>query len=175
MARKLSRPARLLGSLAIIAGLILCAALLWGLRSLILPIAAGALLAYVCYPLVANLERFRLTRNLAIFILVVGLLLAGLFVFSQLRASIPGEIGLLELRVRAMHNINRRYQAAMGLDPSLTTGNQIYGLARDDLDPLLDRVNGVLALKPEEHSRFLASHANGSAESERLLRYDQEN
>src|SRR5262249_18583732 len=54
-------------------------------------------------------------------------------------------------------------------------GNRIYELAHDDLDPLLDRVNRVLALKPEERSRFLASHANGSAESERLLRYDEEN
>jgi len=154
---------------------ILCAALLWGLRTLILPIAAGALLAYVCYPLVANLERFRLARNLAIVLLVLGLLLAGLFVFNQLRASIPGEIGLLELRVRALHNINRRHQAVMGLDPSLTTGNRLYQLTREDLDPLLDRVNRVLALNAEEHSRFIASRTRGSADSERLLRDDQEN
>ncbi len=172
---KLSRPGRVIGSLAIVAGVILGAALLWGLRALLLPIAAGALLAYVCYPLVANLERFRLTRNLAIGLLVLGLLLSGLFVVNELRASIPGEIGLLELRVRALRNINRRYQTAMGLDPSLTTGNRLYQLTREDLDPLLDRVNRVLALKAEEHSRFMASRTKGSAESERLLRYDQEN
>src|SRR5262249_19862208 len=76
---------------------------------------------------------------------------------------------------RALHNINRRHQAVMGLDPSLTRGNRLYQLTREDLDPFLNRVNRVLALNPEEHSRFLASRTKGSADSERLLRYDQEN
>jgi predicted PurR-regulated permease PerM len=175
MAGKSSRLPPPLGSLAVVAGVIVCAVLLWGLRSLILPIAAGALFAYVCYPLVANLERFRLTRGLAIVLLLMGLVLAGLFVFTQLRASIPDESGLLELRVRALHNINRRYQALMGLDPSLTAGNRVYQLVHADVDPLLDRVNRALALEPEERSRFLASRTSGSAESDALLRYDAEN
>jgi len=158
--------------LALVAGAVLAAGLLVGLRSLILPIAAGALLAYVCAPLVANLERIRLTRDLAVGLLVLVLIAAGLFVFSQLRASIPGERGLLELRVRALHNVNRRYEALMGLDSSLTTGNRIYQVVHEDLDPLLDRVNRILVLTPEEHSRFIASRSDPA---DPLLVYDSEN
>ena len=143
--------------LAAVAVLLLSAALLWGLRSLILPVVAGGLLAYICYPIVAGLERFRLTRGLAIVLLLLAFVVAGFFLVNRVRAGIPDDVAVLELRIRALHNVNERYQALMGLDPSLTKGNRIYRLARNDLDPLLDRINRFLALTPEEQSRFLAS------------------
>jgi predicted PurR-regulated permease PerM len=40
--------------------------LVWGLRSLIVPMAVGGLLAYIVRPLVARLERLRVPRGLAI-------------------------------------------------------------------------------------------------------------
>jgi predicted PurR-regulated permease PerM len=40
-------------SFAAVAGAVLGIWLLWGIRSLILPVAVGALLAYICYPLVS--------------------------------------------------------------------------------------------------------------------------
>ena len=165
-------------SLAAVAGLLLSGFLIWELRSLILPVAVGGLLAYICYPLVAGLERFRLTRGLAIGLLLLTFVLAGGFLVSRVRAAIPDDAGVLELRVRALHNVNRRYQALMGLDPSLTRGNRIYQLARQDLDPLLDRLNRVLALTSEEQSRFLSLHtqsANAPAGSDSLQDYHREN
>lgn len=143
--------------LAAVTGILLSAALLWGLRSLILPVAAGALLAYICYPIVAGLERFKLTRGLAIALLLLAFVSAGLFLVNRVRAGIPDDAGVLELRIRALHNVNERYRALMGLDPLLTKGNRIYRWARNDLDPLLDRVNQFLALTPEEQDRFLSS------------------
>jgi predicted PurR-regulated permease PerM len=147
----------LIKSLAAIAGILLSAALLWGLRSLILPVAVGGLLAYICYPIVAGLERFKLTRGLAIAILLLAFVFAGAFLVNRVRAGIPDDVGVLELRIRALHNVNERYKALMGLDPSLMKGNRIYRWARKDLDPLVDRVNRILALTPEEQSRFLTS------------------
>ena len=143
--------------LAAVAGILLSAALLWGLRSLILPVTAGALLAYICYPIVRGLERFRLTRGLAIGLLLLAFVSAGLFLVNRVRAGIPDDAGVLELRVRALHNVNERYKALMGLDPSLTKGNRLYRWARNDLDPLVDRVNRFLALTPEEQERFFSS------------------
>ena len=143
--------------LAAVAGILLSAALLWGLRSLILPVAAGALLAYICYPIVRGLERFKLTRGLAIGLLLLAFVSAGLFLVNRVRAGIPDDAGVLELRVRALHNVNERYKALMGLDPSLTKGNRLYRWARNDLDPLVDRVNRFLALTPEEQERFSSS------------------
>ena len=146
--------------LAVVAGLFLSAFLIWSLRSLILPVAVGSLLAYICSPLVVGLERFRLRRGLAIGLLLLAFVSAGVFLASRVRAGIPNDAEVLELKVRAFHNVNRRYQALMGLDPSLTRGNRLYQLAREDLDPLLDRLNRALALTPEEQSRFLSSHSH---------------
>jgi len=165
-------------SLTVVAGLLLAGLLIWALRSLILPVAVGSLLAYICYPLVAGLERFRLTRGLAIGLLLLAFVSAGLFIVNRVRAGIPDDAGVLELRVRALHNVNRRYQALMDLDPSLTKGNRIYQLVREDLDPLLNRLNRVLALTPEEQSRFLSLHpqsADTSTGSDRLQDYHREN
>src|ERR1700694_4229135 len=165
-------------SLTVVAGLLLSGFLIWALRSLILPVAAGGLLAYICYPLVAGLERFRLTRGLAIGLLLLAFVFAGVFLVNRVRAGIPDDAGVLQLRVRALHHVNRRYKALMGLDPSLTRGNRLYQIVREDLDPLLNRLNRVLALTPEEQSRFLSLHpqsANAPTGADRLQDYHREN
>jgi predicted PurR-regulated permease PerM len=167
----------LIKSLAVVAGLLLAVLLLWGMRSLIAPVAVGSLLAYVCYPLVAGLERFRLTRGLAISLLLLGFLASGLFLINRVRAAMPTEVGALELRVRALRNVNRRYKALMGLDPSLTKGNSLYRILHNDLDPLMDRVNRFLALTAEESAKFHSVHPdrpNPSTSSDPLLDYQRE-
>ena len=148
----------LIKSLAIVAGLLLAVVILWGMRSLIAPVAVGSLLAYACYPLVANLERFRLTRGFAISLLVLGFLASGLFLVNRVRAAIPTEVTALELRVRALRNVNRRYKALMGLDHPLAKGNRIYRVLHGDLDPVIDRVNGFLALTAEEGAKLHSVH-----------------
>ena len=148
----------LIKSLAVVAGLLLALLLLWGMRSLIAPVAVGSLLAYVCYPLVAGLERFRLTRALAIVCSLLGFVASGLFLVSRVRAAMPTEVEALELRVRALRNVNQRYKALMGLDRSLTKGNRIYQVLHSDLDPLMDRVNDFLALTAEESAKFHSVH-----------------
>ena len=87
-----------------------------GLRSLIVPIAVGSLLAYVCYPLVARLERYRVTRGLAIGLLVLGFFSAALVLTIRIRAGMSSEIGTLDFKTRALHKLNERYEALMGLD-----------------------------------------------------------
>ena len=77
--------------------------------------------------------RFRLRRSLAIGLLLLAFVSAGVFLVSRVRAGIPDDAGVLELRVRALRNVNRRYQALMGLDPSLTRGNRLYRIAHEDL------------------------------------------
>ena len=76
--------------------------------------------------------------------------LATLFIVTGIRAVVPSDTGMIELRIRALYAFNQRYQALMGLDRSLTRGNWIYRLVHSDLDPLVDRVNQQLALTPEE-------------------------
>ena len=129
--------------------------LVWGLRSLIVPVAIGGLLAYTVRPLVALLERWRVPRGLAIGLLLLVFGLAALFTLTRVRAVMPSDIGVLELRSRALYTFNQRYQALMGLDPSFSGGNRVYRWLHGDLDPVVDRVNLLLALTPEERVQFI--------------------
>ena len=161
------------------AAFVLTAYLVWGLRSLIVPAAVGGLLAYICRPVVARLERWWIPRGLAVGLLLVMLGVAGLVAASSLRAAMPSETDALDLRVRALYALHDRYRALMGRDPSGTGGNSLYRLAHRDLDPLVDRVSELLALTAEERALFLASHARdadaASGRSKRLLEYERAN
>ena len=160
------------------AGALLAAYLIWKLRSLIVPVAVSSLTAYICRPLVTRLERYRVPRGLGIWLLLFVFVLAALFIANRVRSIMPTEIGAIELKVRAIYKINEGYKNLMGLDQSLTRGNWIYRLAHDELDPIVDRINRLLALTPEEHAQFLASRPRGPeapAGSDRLLDYYRAN
>ncbi len=160
------------------AGVIVAIYLLWKLRRLIIPVAVGGLMAYICRPLIAHLERFRMPRSLANGLLLVVFVLAVLFIASRIAAIMPNEIEAVELKVRMLYKLNENYRRLMELDPSLSKGNQIYRWTHEELDPILDRINQHLALTPEERSQFLASRPlrpDAPPGSDRLLDYYRAN
>ncbi len=160
------------------AGVLLSAYLLWKLRSLIPPVAVGGLVAYICRPLIAHLERYRVPRSLAIGLLLLAFVVVALFIVNRVRAVMPTEIEVVELKVRGLYKINESYKSLMGLDQTLTRGDWIYRLASAELDPKVERINRLLALTPEETSQFLASRPHGPdapAGSDRLLDYYRAN
>ena len=162
-----------------VAVLALTVYLLWGLRSLIVPASVGGLLAYICRPLVARLERWRIPRALAVTLLLLVFALAMLVGLNSIRAIVPNEMAVLELRVRALYALHHRYQAVMGLDPSWTRGNGLYRLAHRDIDPLVDRMSALLALTPDERAQFAESDQSSgrpaSIGSRRLFDYERAN
>lgn len=165
---------KLLGA---IAGAILLGFLLWGIRRLLLPVVVGALLAYICSPLVAGFERYRVTRGLAIGLLLLAFLSVALLIAGLVRAGIPTEIRALDFKTRALHKANDRYRNLMGLDAS-PRGNRLYRLVHDDVEPAMDRVNRLLALTPDERARFLEAHTGAPGRSEdsaELLGFDRDN
>ena len=176
-------PSRRMGivitSLTAAVGVALGAALVWGLRSLILPVVVGGLLAYIVRPLVGRLERFRVPRSVALGGLLLAFGLTAFFIVNGVRAVLPSETGAIELRIRALYTVNQRYQALMGLDRSLTRGNQIYRWLHTDLDPVVDRVTQLLALTAEEQAQFGAARPRGAAgpaaEADRLVQYQRAN
>ncbi len=161
------------------AAVALAAYLVWALRSLIVPVFVGGLLAYICRPLVGRLERWRIPRGVATGLLLLVFGVVALVGLNSVRAAVPSEAALLELRVRALYALHQRYQALMGLDPSWSRGNRLYGLTHRDLDPLIDRVSDALALTPDERAQFVASREHGTdaaaARSSRLLDYERAN
>jgi predicted PurR-regulated permease PerM len=166
-------------SVVTLAAVLLAAYLVWGLRGFIIPAFVGGLLAYICRPVVARLERGRIPRGLAVGLLLLMFGAVTLVGLNSVRAAIPSEIEALELRVRALYALHHRYQALMGLDPAWTRGNRLYQLTRRDLDPLMDRVSDVLALTPDEHALFVASQDRrteaAATRSSRLLEYERAN
>jgi predicted PurR-regulated permease PerM len=100
------------------AAFILASYFMWGLRSLIVPTAVGGLLAYICRPIVARLERGAIPRALAVVLLVLVFGLIALVGVNAVRAAIPSDIAFLELRVRTLYALNQRYSGLMGLDSS---------------------------------------------------------
>jgi predicted PurR-regulated permease PerM len=173
------RAGAVIKSVVTLAAVVTTAYLVWGLRGFIVPAFIGGLLAYICRPMVARLERGRIPRGLAVALLLLifgGGTLAGLV---SVRAVIPSETEALALRVRALYALHHRYQALTGLDPSWTRGNALYRLTHRDLDPLMDRVSDVLALTPDERALLVASQDQqteaGATRSARLLDYDRAN
>jgi predicted PurR-regulated permease PerM len=169
---------RLLRSTVAAAGLLLSVYLLWKLRSLIVPVVVGGLVAYICRPLVVHLERFRIPRSAAIGLLLVMFVLTVLFIASRITAVMPNENATIELKVHGLYKFNENYRALMGLDPSLKKGNRFYRLAHEETEPIVDWINRQFALSPEEQSLFLALHTGGPnvpAGSDRLLDYHRAN
>jgi predicted PurR-regulated permease PerM len=166
-------------SVVMLAAVLLAAYLVWGLRGFIVPAFVGGLLAYICRPVVARLERGRIRRGLAVGLLLLTFGAVTLVGLNSVRAAIPGEIEAFELRIRALYALHHRYQALMGLDSSWTRGNALYRLTHRDLDPLMDRVSDMLALTPDERALFAASRDRrteaAATRSTRLLDYDGAN
>ena len=172
------RPGRVLLKFVVAtASMLLAAFLLGALRSLIIPVVVSALLAYICRPLVAGLERYRVPRVLGIAALLFVFVLAILAVVSRVGAVMPSENATIEFRIRALHGVNDRYAALMGLDSSLSEGNRIYRWLQADLDPLVDRATELLSLSDEERSEFLALRRDAAAPagSDKLLDEDRAN
>jgi predicted PurR-regulated permease PerM len=166
-----------LKSLGAVTGAILVAYLLWGIRSLILPVAVGGLLAYICDPVVVGLERYRVNRAVAIGLLLLGFVAAALVTVKVVRSGVPTDIGALDFKTRALHKVNERYRTLMGLDAS-PGGNRLYRFVHDDVEPAMDRINRLLAMTAEERARFLDAHTRASArstDSDTLLGYDRSN
>jgi predicted PurR-regulated permease PerM len=162
----------------VVAGTVLAAYLLWELRSLILPLTVSGLLAYICRPLVTGLERLHVPRGLAIGLVVTGFLSACLIIIVAIQAVVPSEQKFIELKVHALYAVNERYKVLMGLDHSPTSGNRLYRVVRTDVNAMMDQLHQVLALTPEEHAEFLASHGEAAGvkpESDALLNEHQAN
>ena len=173
------RAAVVMTYVAAAAAAVLAAYLVWALRSLIVPAFVGGVLAYICRPFVARLERHRIPRGVAVGLLLVVFAVLALVGLNSVRAAIPSETAILELRVRALYALHQRYRALMDLDSSWSRGNRLYQLAHRDLDPLMDRVTDTLALTPEERAQFLASRESGAGpaagQSRGLLEYERAN
>src|ERR1700755_867448 len=128
--------------------------LTWKLSGLILPIIVGALLAFLFRPVK---DRFRirwLPHELQVLCSFAAIGLALFFAFNTLRKHIPDEEQKLEFKVRLKYKLNERYRQLVAKSPE-GKSNTVAPLIEKEVGPLMDKVNQVLALNPEERNLFL--------------------
>src|SRR4029434_7291637 len=67
---------------------------------------------------------------------------------------IPDEEQKLEFKVRFKYKLNERYRQLVAKSPE-GKSNTVVALLEKQLGPFMDKINGVLALNPEERNLFL--------------------
>ena len=128
-------------------------ALIWAMRSLIVPTLVGGLIAYMCFPWLKFFKRKGLPDFLAIPALLGFFILSVLLISIQIRDIMPDENGKLILRTRIQYKMNEKYQEYMGIQKG-GKGNMIYNLVGKEIDPILKDVIDVLQLDREERAQF---------------------
>jgi predicted PurR-regulated permease PerM len=84
--------------------------LIWKLRSLILPIIVGALLAFVFRPVKDRFKIRWLPHEVQVLCSFAAIGLVLFFAFNTLRKHIPDEGQKLEFKVRLKYKLNEKYQ-----------------------------------------------------------------
>ncbi len=133
--------------------LVLSGLLIWKLGGLILPIIVGALLAFLFRPIK---ERFRipwLPHELQVLCSFAAIGLVLFFVFDTVRKHIPDEKQKLEFKVRLKYKLNEKYQQMMAKSPG-GKSNMITPMVAKETGPLMDQINRLLDLDPEERDLF---------------------
>lgn len=147
----------------------------WSLRHLIPPILIGALFAYLFRPLKTSFRASWLPDGLRIFLifLIIGSGLA--FMGRVVSEMTPGEKEQRELLVRLRYKMNIKYKEIMGLTKESAQGNWLHQMAGQETDPLIDRLNSLLALSPEQKKIFVEEHRGGKGENDaKYLQYFME-
>ena len=121
----------------------------WSLRSLLLPIILGALLAYICKPLINSFRISWLPNGARVFLVLMAIFLGLSTATQSIKRMIPTKEEQLVLQVRLQYKINEKVKSMLGLDES-KKGNFIYGMLNNEIDPFLFNLNHLLALDKEQ-------------------------
>ncbi|MBX3022304.1 MAG: AI-2E family transporter [Bdellovibrionales bacterium] len=155
--------------------LILSGLLFWKLRSLLLPIMVGALLAYLFRPLK---DRFQIPwlhhelRVLTLFAFIGLIIFVGI---SSLRKQMPNERQKLELQVRLKYKLNEKFQQVVG---SKDGSNPVGKMIAKEAGPMMDQINHLLDLTPYEvdlFKRYREGHNGEPPINDRYFDYFQAN
>lgn len=130
--------------------------LVFRLRSLLLPILVGALLAYLFRPVKDRFHAPWLPHELRVLTLfaVIGF---GVFVgINQVRKQLPNDDQKLELKVRLKYKLNEKFRQVVG-----DGRGAIAGLIARETGPMMDQLNRVLELDQDEQEAFMRQGKEG--------------
>lgn len=151
--------------------------LLWKLRSLMLPLLVGALLAYLFRPLKDRFQVRWIPHELRVLLLFAAIG-CGLFLgLNNLRQHIPNERQKLELKVRLKYKLNEKFLQVTGKGKP-SEANLIGTMIGREAGPMMDELNRFLSLTPEEQDLFLRYREGYKGEpviEDRFFEYFQAN
>jgi len=153
--------------------LILFLAIIWALRTMIVPATVGALLAYACLPLLRKLKKTGLPDGLALLILLGTFVLGIMLVTDRIKHIIPDETGKILLRVRIQYKIYERYNDIVGGEKNFITQT----IAKE-IDPLFNDFVGILSLNLRERNdlnRHFEANKSNNPVLHRYYQYHQVN
>ena len=141
-----------------ILALVLGGFLIWKLSSLVLPIIVGALLAFLFRPVKDRFKIPWLPHELQVlcFFAVIGVVL--FFALDTARKHIPDDQQKLEFKVRLKYKLNEKYQQLV-TKSSEGKSNMLVGLIEKEAGPIMDKLNELLELDPQEGELFLKYRA----------------
>jgi len=132
--------------------------LIWKLSSLVVPIIVGALLAFVFRPVKDRFKISWLPHELQVLCSFAAIGLVLFFAFDTARKHIPDDQQKLELKVRLKYKLNEKYQQLVTKSPE-GQSNMLVGLIEKEVAPIMDKVNELLELEPQERELFLKYRA----------------
>lgn len=134
--------------------------LFWSLRSLLMPIIMGSLLAYLFRPLIYSFKSKYIPDSLRV-ILMLGLLVYALVMgVKKIQSNLPSELERLELQIRVQYKFTEKYKKLMGLDEATGKGNFIYNFLHADIEPIVSKIQHILWLSSEQESQYLKLQQN---------------
>lgn len=130
-------------------------ALLISLKALILPMIVGALLAYLCKPLLGMFKYHWLPEGIRVFGLIsffVGFLFLSIWV---VRSSMPDEVKKLELLTRMQYKFNEKVDSYLEVSKPKDERSFVVNLMNDEVMPLVMDVNNYLTLNAAQQGAFV--------------------
>jgi predicted PurR-regulated permease PerM len=137
--------------------------LLWSLRSLVLPIILGALLAYICKPLIYRFNVRWLPNGAKVVIVLFAIIGAISIATQKIKDMIPSEKEQLVLQVRLQYKTNEKFKSVWEIDPKTGKGNVAYNVLKNELDPFMLNLNKLLSLSPEQRAKFREMYRTGDS------------
>jgi predicted PurR-regulated permease PerM len=142
-------------------------AIIWAMRTMIIPAIVGALLAYACLPLLRKLKKIGLPDALALLILLGAFVLGIMLVTDRIKHIIPDETGKILLRVRIQYKIHEKYSEIVGGEK-----NFITQAVTKEIDPIFNDFVDILSLNVDDR-RHLMGHHLANKNDPNLQRYYQ--
>jgi len=138
--------------------------LIWKLSGLVQPIIVGTLLAFLFRPVKDRFKISWLSHEFQVLCSFAAIGLVLFFAFDTARKHIPDDNQKLEFKVRLKYKLNEKYQELV-TNSSEGKSNMLVGLIEKEVAPLMDKVNQLLELDPQERELFLKYRAGYNGNS----------